>query len=84
MKKPTYRKPPTSPPATGGFIHWVSMCEKCGKHSYHNRADAHKVGRLHHPKKGVYECPDRPGLWHVGGLARVVRHGHATRVEVYG
>mgnify|MGYP001610461633 CR=1 FL=1 len=85
MKKQTYRKPPK--PLEGGpagLVHWVLMCEKCGKHSYRDRADARRVARRHHPKKSVYECPDQPGLWHVGGLASVVRHGQLARSEVYG
>lgn len=85
MKKQTYRKPPgpleSGPP---GLVHWVAMCEQCGKHSYRNRDDARRVSRQHHPRKGAYECPVRSGLWHVGKLPERIRHGQATRTEVYG
>ena len=55
------------------------------KRSYPNKSTAKRTMRLHHGDKGmrVYECPKRPGTYHLGHLPTAIRKGYWSRQEVF-
>lgn len=75
---------PTIQDLPGSIAAWIQHCEPCGKRLYIRREDAKAVAREHHPRKGIYHCPEHLTQWHVGSLPVRVKLGAIDRRSVYG
>lgn len=62
---------------------YIGHCDTCHKRTYGNRKSARIVARRMTEHMVAYECPTRPGFWHVGHLAKPVIHGIAPKGVIY-
>lgn len=61
----------------------VSWCSTHQKLLYTDRKRARRVARLHPEHKNAFRCDVHEGMWHIGGLPDLVRHGHMTKDQFY-